>query len=125
MFLLFLIGSGGFLGAISRYAASGLVYRLVKSPWFPYGTLAVNILGCVLIGFISGLAESRQILTSDTRTFLLIGFIGSFTTFSTFSFETFNLARDGQFISAFLNLGLHLFLGLLGVWIGHILAKLI
>ncbi|MHB2153588.1 fluoride efflux transporter CrcB [Caldithrix abyssi] len=120
---LLLIGSGGFLGAVSRYLLSGLVYRLVRDPWFPYGTLAVNLLGCLIIGFLNGLIEMRHILSPDTRALLLIGFLGSFTTFSTFAFESFSLARDSQFMSTFLNLILHIVPGVLFVWLGYSLAK--
>ncbi len=125
MFRLLMVGGGGFFGAISRYALSGLTYKIVKNPWFPYGTLVVNILGCIFIGFLAGLAESRQIFSPDTRAFWLIGFIGSFTTFSTFSYETLGLVHDGQLNSALLNLGLQLILGLIGVWLGEIAAKMI
>ncbi|APF20121.1 CrcB-like protein [Caldithrix abyssi DSM 13497] len=120
---LLLIGSGGFLGAVSRYLLSGLVYRLVRDPWFPYGTLAVNLIGCLIIGFLNGLIEMRHILSPDTRALLLIGFLGSFTTFSTFAFESFSLARDSQFMSTFLNLILHIVPGVLFVWLGYSLAK--
>lgn len=125
MFRLFLIGGGGFLGAISRYALSGLVYRWFKDPWFPYGTLAVNLLGCLIIGFLNGLIEMKQLLSPDTRALLLIGFVGSFTTFSTFAFESFSLARDSQFLSTFLNLFLHLFFGIIFVWLGNALARML
>ncbi|MHB2149508.1 fluoride efflux transporter CrcB [Calditrichota bacterium LG25] len=120
---LLLIGSGGFLGAVSRYLLSGLVYRLIRDPWFPYGTLAVNLLGCLIIGFLNGLIEMRHILSPDTRALLLIGFLGSFTTFSTFAFESFSLTRDSQFMSVFLNLFLHIVPGVLFVWLGYSLAK--
>lgn len=125
MFRLFLIGGGGFLGAISRYALSGLVYRWIKDPWFPYGTLAVNLLGCLIIGFLNGLIEMKQLLSPDTRALLLIGFVGSFTTFSTFAFESFSLARDSQLLSTFLNLFLHIFFGIIFVWLGNALARML
>ena len=125
MIRLLLIGGGGFLGAISRYALSGLVYRWIKDPWFPYGTLAVNLLGCLIIGILNGLIEIRQLFSPDTRALLLIGFVGSFTTFSTFAFESFSLARDSQFLSTFLNLALHVVLGILFVWLGNALARML
>ncbi len=125
MFRLFWIGLGGFLGAVSRYAVSGWAYRMVGSTWFPYGTLTVNVLGCLLIGFLSGMAEGRHLLSPDMRAMLLIGFLGSFTTFSTFGYETFTLARDGEFWVGFLNVGVHLLLGLVGVWLGFSLSRLL
>ncbi len=120
-----LIGGGGFLGAVSRYVLSGLVYRLFKDPGFPYGTLFVNLLGCLIIGFLNGLIELHQLFSPATRALVLIGFVGSFTTFSTFAFESFTLARDSQFFSTFLNLTLHLLLGILFVWLGNALAKIL
>jgi CrcB protein len=125
MFRLLIIGSGGFLGAISRYLLSGFAHKLVKNFWFPYGTLTVNVLGCFFIGLLSGMAENRQFFTPETRAFLLIGFLGSFTTFSTFSYETLGLARDGLFGGAFLNLSLQIVLGLFGVWLGNMVSKMI
>jgi CrcB protein len=116
---------GGFLGAVLRYLVSGWAYRLAGNAWFPYGTLTVNIAGCLLIGFLSGMAEGRHLLSPDMRALLFIGFIGSFTTFSTFSYETLTLARGGEMWVGLLNIGLHLGLGLIGVWLGFSLAKLI
>lgn len=120
-----LVGLGGFIGAIFRYALSGFIYRVFEKPFFPYGTLAVNVLGCLLIGFLGGLSENRQIFNPEIRLLIFIGILGSFTTFSTFGYEIFSFARDGQMLASALNLGLHLILGLSAVWVGYVLSRLI
>lgn len=122
---LLLIGVGGFLGSILRYVFSGVVQALLRSADFPYGTLAINISGCLIIGCLSQLSESRGAFTSETRAFLFIGLLGGFTTFSTFGNETFNLFRDGEELLAVFNIGMHIFLGLAAVWLGRTLAYLI
>jgi len=119
-----LVGVGGFIGSVLRYALSGWVHGFLKNPWFPYGTLAVNVSGCLLIGFCTGLAESRSVFTAEARLLIFIGILGGFTTFSTFAFETFSLARNAQTMGAALNVALELMLGLAGVWIGNMLARL-
>ena len=118
-------GIGGFFGSISRYLLSGLVYKFMGKPWFPFGTLAVNIIGCFLIGFLNGISESRQILNPEIRVLVLIGFLGGFTTFSTFGYEVFSFAQDGQFLSSLANIALHLILGLGFVWIGYSISKML
>ena len=125
MLKLLLVGTGGFIGSVFRYILSGAVYQIFEKPWFPYGTLAVNIIGCLLIGFLSGLAENRQILSPEMRLTILIGLLGGFTTFSTFGYESFNLARDSQWIAAGANIGLQIILGVGAVWVGHVLSRLI
>jgi CrcB protein len=117
-----LVGVGGFIGAIFRYALSGLVYRLAENPYFPYGTLAVNVLGCLIIGFLGGLAENSQIFNPEIRVLVFIGILGSFTTFSTFGYEIFTFLRDGQILASAANLISHIILGLGAVWLGYILA---
>lgn len=124
MLKILLVGSGGFIGSVLRYIISGATYRLFERPWFPYGTLSVNVLGCLLIGFLSGLAESRQLFSPEVRLLLFIGLLGGFTTFSTFGYESFNFARDGQWTATMLNIGLQVVLGLAAVWLGHILSRL-
>ncbi len=114
-----IIGIGGFLGAISRYIVSNWSQNLPKFATFPVGTLVVNVSGCLAIGVIFGLVESRQLFTPETRLFLLIGFLGSFTTFSTFGFETFSFFQDGQISAAILNITLNLVIGLLATWFGY------
>jgi fluoride exporter len=90
---------------------------------FPLGTLVVNVLGCSLIGLAGGLAESRQVLGPEARSLLMIGVLGAFTTYSTFGYETLALVRDVEVAKAFLNIGLHLALGLAAVWLGGAVAR--
>ncbi len=116
------IGGGGFLGALMRYWVGGWAQTLSRSVSFPYGTMTVNVLGCLFIGLLSQLAESHGLFTSDLRALVFIGFLGSFTTFSTFSSETYNLLYDGQNLAALANLVGNLFLGLTAVWLGRSLA---
>ena len=118
----FVIGSGGFLGALARYGLSGLVHRQVPLATFPYGTLVVNLLGCLVIGMFAGLAASRQLFAPEFRTFALVGFLGGFTTFSTFGYETFTMLRNDEALRASANVGMHVFLGLALVWMGHTLT---
>jgi CrcB protein len=120
-----LVGLGGFLGTILRYGLGGWVARL-KSGWsFPIETLVINVLGCLVIGWLAGLSESRGIFAGTTRAFLFIGVLGGFTTFSTFGYETFQLVRDGQWPVAALSTGLQVTLGVGAVWAGHVLARTI
>lgn len=125
MFKLLLVGFGGFLGSILRYITSGFVFRILGKPYFPYGTLFVNILGCFLIGFFSGLSENKQLFNPETRTFIFIGLLGGFTTFSTFGYEVFTFARDGQIISSLTNIVFQIIFGIGGVWFGYSMSKLI
>jgi len=108
-----------------RYVVSGLAQHWSNSISFPYGTLAVNVLGCLIIGFLAQLAESRGLLTAPMRFFIFIGFLGAFTTFSTFGNETLNLFQDGLFSQAILNIGLSVVLCLGAVWLGHVTANLV
>jgi CrcB protein len=120
-----LVGLGSFLGGILRYGLSTSVHRVLDNPWFPYGTLAVNGLGCLIIGFLAGLAESRAAFTPELRLFLFVGILGGFTTFSSFALETFSLARDTESVAALANIGAQVVLGLLAVWFGNALAHAI
>jgi len=125
MIQIILVGVGSFLGGILRYGLSTWVHRVLDNPWFPYGTLAVNVSGCFVIGFFAGLAETRVAFTSEARLFLFVGILGGFTTFSSFALETFSLTRDTQNVAALVNIGSQLLLGLLAVWIGNVLAHAI
>ena len=120
--IVLLVGSGGFVGSVLRYLAGLLVQHLSGGSAFPYGTLAVNVLGCLLIGFLNGLTEGRQVFSPETRGLIFIGLLGGFTTFSSFGYETIALARDGQVVGAFSNVALQLALGLGAVWVGYRLS---
>jgi CrcB protein len=91
------VGVGGFLGSIGRYLVAGAVHQIFPNSYFPADTAVVNILGCFLIGILSGLTELRQLLNPELMVFLLIGLLGGFTTFSTFGYETIASLRSGQF----------------------------
>lgn len=118
------VGAGGFLGSVGRFVIAGFFNRLSPALAFPIGTLAVNILGCFLIGLLHGLAESRNMLGTDTRIFLFIGVLGGFTTYSTFGFESLALLKDGAMLKASANIIIHVFLGLAAVWLGDTLGRL-
>ncbi|HET7144078.1 MAG TPA: fluoride efflux transporter CrcB [Anaerolineales bacterium] len=120
-----LVGLGGFIGSVLRYLASGYVQQSTKSIDFPYGTLAVNVIGCFLIGFLAQLAEGRGVFTSESRSFVFVGILGGFTTFSAFGNETLNLARDSQMMNALANVGANVILGLFAVWLGRTVSYLI
>jgi CrcB protein len=119
-----LVGAGGALGSIVRYLVGGWVGRL-KAGWtFPIETLLINVSGCLVIGFLAGLSESRGVFTGATRAFLFIGVLGGYTTFSTFGYETFQLLRGAQWPAAAASVALQVGLGIAGVWAGHTLARL-
>ena len=82
-------------------------------------------MGCLLIGFLSGLAENRSVFGPEVRLFLFIGVLGGFTTFSSFAYETFSLARETENLAAAVNILAQLILGLVGVWFGNVLARLV
>jgi CrcB protein len=114
-----LVGAGGLIGAVLRYLISGLVQHLTQSVTFPHGTFVVNITGCFLMGIFSHLVESQVGLTSEMRLFLMVGLLGSFTTYSTFSHETLNLLQDQGMSLALINIGTHIILGLSAVVLGR------
>jgi len=120
-----LVGAGGFLGSVLRYLAGGLVYRWRGSSAFPIETLLINVLGCLGIGMIAALAETRGVFSGATRAFLMIGLLGGFTTFSAFGYETFELMRDGQIGTAALSVGAQVVLGISAVWLGHVAIRFV
>lgn len=116
------VGCGGFFGAISRYLLSAWVLRLTGDR-FPWGTLAVNVLGCFLIGVLAQMALSREWLTPQWRLVLITGFLGSLTTFSTFGLETLMLLESGDLRGAVGNILLNVSVGLGAVILGRSLVQ--
>ena len=121
---LFLIGLAGFIGTLSRYWMSGVVARRYGET-FPMGTLVVNLVGCFLVGLLFYTLEERFLVNQTARTVVLIGFLGGFTTFSSFGMQTFTLLRDGEVGFAILNMTASNFVGLLLVWAGYTVAKVL
>jgi CrcB protein len=125
LYKLLAIGSGGFLGAISRYLLSTLVQNQLKPEQFPVGIFVVNIIGCLLIGFLAGLFELKAWMHIELRLFVFVGLLGGFTTFSTFANDTFLLGKQGEMLAALLNAGGQVLIGLLCVWLGYLLIRLL
>lgn len=117
-----LIGLGSFLGGIGRYLITIYIQNRFLSS-ISYGTIAVNIIGCFLIGIVFGIAEKGNV-SSEWRFFLATGILGGFTTFSSFSYETVALLREQQYWYAFFNVGISIFLGLAATVIGILISKM-
>jgi CrcB protein len=119
-----LIAVAGAVGSLSRYGLSGLVQAIVGED-FPWGTLVVNALGCFLFGLVWALAEERLVITGEVRFVLLIGFLGAFTTFSTFAFETSQFLQDSEWALAAVNIIGQNTLGVICVLLGFAASRLI
>ena len=113
------VALGGALGSMARYGSSGLAVRWLGAG-FPWGTLFVNVAGSFAIGLLTTLvaADGRPLLGNDARAFVIVGVLGGFTTFSSFSLETLNLARSGQLGAAGANVALSLVVCLVAAWLG-------
>jgi CrcB protein len=118
-----LVGMGGFVGSVCRFGMGGLVYRLMPAPVLPYGTLAVNVVGCFVIGLLSAVVDGRGGISPELRWLIFAGFLGGFTTFSAFGYETVTLMREAAHVRAGVNVGLHLMAGLGAVWAGYSLGR--
>jgi fluoride exporter len=119
----FWIAIGSALGGVARYWCSGVAARLVGET-FPWGTIIVNVIGSFIIGFFATLTgpDGRIFASSLSRQFVMIGICGGYTTFSSFSLQTLNLANDGEWLYAGANIVLSVVLCLVAVWIGHAMA---
>jgi len=120
-----IIGLGGFAGAVLRYSLNGFIQNATNNLSFPYGTLVINLVGCILMGAFSELVESFGFFSAETRSFLFIGLLGAFTTFSTFGNESVNLLREGSHWLSFLNISLHILLGLGAIGLGRLIVTIL
>jgi len=121
---LLLVGTGGFFGSVARF----LVVRLNLTWHFlsiPMGTLTVNVVGSLIIGFLTGIASRTELLSAELRLFLMVGICGGFTTFSSFTNENLMLMHNGQYGSLLLYTGSSIFLGFLAVYLGYVISNLI
>ncbi len=119
-----LLGVCGFAGTVARYLLQGAVYTATGSA-FPFGTLAVNVLGCFVLGILNGLFIDRFLMDPQWRICFTVGFCGAFTTFSTMVYETGQLAEGRQFLLAAANITASLLVGFLFLWLGAALARLL
>lgn len=115
------VALGGALGSVARYWCSGLAARWIGES-FPWGTLGVNVLGSLIIGAMAALSavDSRFLISSDARIFVMVGICGGYTTFSSFSLQTLNLLREGEWLAAAANVGASVVLCMLAVWLGYV-----
>ena len=121
---LLLIGLGGFAGAITRYLVDGAVIGRTGAD-FPWGTFVINISGSFVLGFLFALTAERAILPADIRGPLMIGFLGAYTTFSTWMLESWGLLESGSYLPALANLGGSIAIGLIAVAAGLTLGRVI
>ena len=119
-----IVGFGGFIGTVARFLISRY-FQVNFTSVFPWSTFAVNIVGCLLIGLIYGISEKGDFLSPDIRLFLAVGICGGFTTFSSFSNDAFLLVREQEWIRFALYTSLSVFIGLIAVYAGRFIIKLI
>lgn len=124
MMQMFTVALGGALGAVSRFLMGNAVSKFLGSAW-PYGTFIINIVGCFCMGVLMTVIVERQLLPAVWRLFLCVGFLGGFTTFSSFGYEAFSLINGGRLLEALAYVGGSVLLGLMtaavGVFVGRVL----
>jgi CrcB protein len=119
-----MIAFGGAAGAIARYQVAAMVQTRVPAG-FPYGTFVVNVTGCFIMGLVTQVLTDRLVVSANWRFLIPIGFIGAYTTFSTFELETFRAATEGAFGVAIANIGASVVIGYLALWIGFVTARML
>ncbi len=112
------VGAGGFIGAILRYYSNIFAGKIFDVQNFPYGTFLVNIIGSFCIGIVWGIADNIVELSNEAKYFMIVGILGSYTTFSTFAYETFQLIQQGRTIAFLSNLLFQTILGIIAVLLG-------
>ena len=117
-----LVGIGGFVGSVLRYWLSLFIGQHLVST-FPFGTFVVNVIGCFLIGLLAGLSDRGSLISPEVRLLLTTGFCGGFTTFSTFSYESMALLKDGELMFLAANVGLSVAAGFLATYLGTLLIR--
>ena len=119
-----IVGLGGFIGTVARFLVSRYFQVNITSV-FPWSTFVINIVGCLLIGIIYGISEKSEVLSPEIRLFLTVGICGGFTTFSTFSNDAFLLIRQDEWFRFAIYTSLSIFLGLVAVYAGRFIIKLV
>lgn len=120
---IFWAGAGGFIGSALRYSLGGWLARIKGGATFPLETLVINVAGCLVIGVLAALSETRGLFAGTTRVFVFVGILGGFTTFSSFGYETFQLLREGQHAAAAASVSLQVVLGIAAVWAGYSIVR--
>jgi CrcB protein len=120
-----IVGAGGFLGSGLRFVTTVYVQRLFPDSPFPYGTATVNIIGCLLIGYLGAIVMTREVIDPALRLFVLVGILGGFTTFSAFAFENLLFVQDSRIFLVLLNVVVQVVAGFIAAWAGFQLARFI
>ena len=122
MFKYFIVFIGSGIGGSLRYWLSSLIHKYAP-PYFPFGTFVINILGSLILGWMIFGLDEKDLINPSLKLFIGIGFCGGFTTFSTFSLETFNLMKNGEILLAGLNILLSVIISLIGIYIAYLLTR--